>query len=130
MVVNMTDTPFKILAVDNAPYEGRILQLFFRNNSDYSLDFTNTAQEALEKVNISTYDLILANTSMPEMSGLELFNKLRSNNLNTPVIAYTADAFPESLDKTVRPYVQGILVKPVSREQLFFKIEEILIGTN
>ena len=62
------------------------MPVFFREllldllaDRDFSLDTAETAQSAWEKLNRSSYDLLLIDVNLPDMSGLELITRLRNN---------------------------------------------------
>ena len=64
------------------------------------------------------YDMILMDIQMPEMDGYEASRELRSAGARLPIIALTANAFPEDRDRALNSGMQGHLSKPVSLEQL------------
>jgi CheY-like chemotaxis protein len=60
---------------------------------------------------------------MPGMDGIEATERIRiaerlSEAPRTPIIALTADAFPENRDDCLAAGMDGFLAKPLDREQL------------
>jgi CheY-like chemotaxis protein len=71
----------------------------------------------------SPFDFVLMDLHMPEMNGIEATERIRaaerlSDAPRTPIIALTADAFPENRDECLAAGMDGFLTKPLDREQL------------
>lgn len=64
------------------------------------------------------YDMILMDIQMPVMDGYEATRELRKSGANIPIIALTANAFPEDKERALNSGMQGHLSKPVSVDQL------------
>jgi len=60
------------------------------------------------------------------MDGYELTNEIRKNNSRLPVIALTADAFPEREQECLTAGMNDRMVKPVSLKQLDNMLEKWL----
>lgn len=80
--------------------------------------------EALDKFKAAppgTYNLILMDIQMPVMNGLEAAKAIRSlpcqDAQTVPIIAMTANAFPEDIAATLRAGMNEHLSKPVNLEQ-------------
>lgn len=79
--------------------------------------------ECLEKAQNTTYDLIFMDIMMPEMDGVETFNKLREmENFNTPVITLTADAEPNAKEKYLTIGFNDYIAKPIQ----IIRLQEVL----
>ena len=93
------------------------------------IDTVLSGKEALENTLKHKYDVILMDHLMPEMDGIECFEKIRRQtgglNNNTAVIVLTANAGSENRELYNRVGFDGYLVKPVSGQQL----EELLLNT-
>jgi len=80
-------------------------------------------REGLSKFNAEMPDLIITDLSMPEMSGFEMIEKIRSINPSIPIIvttAYRSEA--ENLKG-----VNGIVYKPVNKKLLLQAITDLTI---
>jgi PAS domain S-box-containing protein len=76
------------------------------------------------------YDLILMDVRMDGLDGLETTRRIRQaeaagNMRRTPIIALTANAFPEHREACIAAGMDGFLAKPLDRE----KLEAVLTGT-
>ena len=72
------------------------------------------------------YALVLTDCNMPIMDGYELTAEIRKNNNHIPVIALTADAFPEREQECLTAGMNDRIVKPVSLKQLDSMLEKWL----
>lgn len=79
-------------------------------------DIACNGKEALEKVLIKQYPLILMDLSMPFMDGLEATSHIRaghSSNKETPIIALTANAFAEDRATCLAAGMNDYISKPI-----------------
>ena len=116
----------KILIVDdnklNIKVARRAIQDF-----NFIIDEAYNGLECIEKINAgNTYDLILMDIMMPEMSGSTALAKLKENpNFSTPVIALTADAVTGAKEKYISEGFVDYIAKPFSRDQIKEKLDII-----
>ena len=75
------------------------------------------------------YDAILMDMRMPEMDGLEASRAIRSSNhadaKTVPIIALTANAFDEDVQRSMQAGLNAHLSKPVHPEVLFETLESL-----
>ena len=86
-------------------------------------DLAENGQEALDRLEQQTYDLIFMDCQMPIMDGYEAVRILRqrevtANKPRTPVIALTAHASNEDREKCLSSGMDDFLGKPIARTQL------------
>ena len=67
------------------------------------------------------YDLILMDVQMPKLNGLDAAREIRrdSLNINTPIIAMTANAFEEDRKACLDSGMNEHVAKPFELEQLY-----------
>ncbi len=97
---------------------------------------TETAEngkEALDMVNSSEagyYDAVLMDIQMPVMDGYEAARAIRSitdsEKARVPIIAMTANAFSEDVEKALDAGMNGHVSKPVDVNELVKKLKEVL----
>ena len=78
------------------------------------------------------YDAILMDMRMPEMDGLEatrtIRNLPRDDAKTIPIIALTANAFDEDVQRSMQAGLNAHLSKPVEPEALFETLENLIIA--
>jgi CheY-like chemotaxis protein len=81
---------------------------------------------ALARLKAQTFDLLLIDYRMPELTGLDLVRALREDSCTTPIMivsGYYATAERLDLEK---PGIQNLLRKPFSPESLLCAVESCL----
>jgi CheY-like chemotaxis protein len=88
---------------------------------DVQLDVVANGLEAVQAASAFLYDVICMDMRMPEMDGLAATRAIRAmgGHLATvPIIALTANAFPEDIAACFGSGMTGFLAKPVSKKTL------------
>lgn len=113
-----------ILVVDdvrqNLQVIGEILEV-----AGYETTFAPSGQQALSRVESAHPDLILLDLMMPEMSGLEVCEILKSNPKfsEIPIIFLTASNEFENLLQAFRKGANDYITKPFRSEEILVRIE-------
>lgn len=108
----------KVLIVDDNKINLKVASRLLEN---YKLDITTVESGALciDKVNSNTYDLILMDDMMPNMSGVETLHKLKEiDGFAIPVVALTANAVTGMKEKYLNDGFDDYLAKPINRDEL------------
>ena len=83
-----------------------------------------SGQEALDLMD-GTVDLVITDHNMPEMDGLQLAAEMRTGRWqDTPVLLLTSNPSHVN-DSPERKHLQGVMQKPVTREEMFAKLSEM-----
>src|SRR5689334_3844890 len=79
----------RVLIVDDEPLALTALANILSARSDVEhFDSTNDASGALEKLATDSYDVLLLDISMPDVSGAELVDQLMERNLPLPSVVF------------------------------------------
>jgi len=92
----------------------------------YTTDIAYDGEEALEKIEINSYDVIILDIMIPKINGIEVCRKIRENKIDTPVIMLTAK---DSIDDRVKGLDAGAddyLTKPFAFGELVARIRALL----
>ena len=86
--------------------------------------------EMFEQSPAGHYDAILMDVRMPEMDGLEATRAIRAldrpDAQTIPIIALTANAFDEDVQRSLQAGMNAHLSKPVDPEHLYQTLEELI----
>jgi signal transduction histidine kinase/DNA-binding response OmpR family regulator len=83
-------------------------------DQNVQVDSVDTSAKALEKLAHKTYDCMIMDLSLPDMSGHELLSKLSEDDSNfsyPPVIVYTARDLTREEEEKLRQYSGSIIIK-------------------
>jgi len=120
--------PLNILLVEDTE-DNRFLILAYLKNTPYRVDTAENGKVALEKFLANTYDLILMDMQMPVMDGYTATREIRRHEQNegrksTPIIALTAYALKEELQKSLDAGCDTHLTKPIKKQLLLETIQK------
>ena len=86
--------------------------------------------ELFEKSPLNYYDAVLMDIRMPVMDGLQATEKIRAldrpDAKTVPIIAITANAFDEDVQRSLQAGMNAHLSKPVDPEKLYQTLEEFI----
>ncbi|MEB3121824.1 MAG: response regulator [Snowella sp.] len=98
----------------------------YLSNKGYRMLLAYNGKEAVEMVKSHRPDLILMDIQMPEMDGLEATTLIRSDPAiaHIPIIALTALALPEQVERCLAVGINEYLVKPLRFKVLMETIQK------
>jgi two-component system, chemotaxis family, chemotaxis protein CheY len=85
--------------------------------------------EAIEKIKASPVDLILCDINMPEMNGLEMVKKIRTELKiceNTKIIMVSTESSQELIDGVIKDGANGFITKPFTPEKFQEKLSPFM----
>jgi CheY-like chemotaxis protein len=120
----MTDSR-NALVVDDNPTNRLVASTLLRKLG-WTVSEADSGEAALAKVGAESFRLVLLDISMPGLSGEATCTRLRQIQAAPPlhILAYTAHAFQEDIDRLLATGFDAVLVKPINRQRL----EELVAG--
>ena len=117
-----------ILVVDD-DLKIRELVKEYLNQNGFMVSTAKNAEDAIEKIKLIKFDLIILDIMMPGKSGLDLLNEYK-NILFTPVILLTAKGEASDRIKGLETGADDYLSKPFEPKELILRLKNILNKTN
>ena len=117
-----------ILVVDDSHTTRHIEQIILEAEG-YKVTTACDGIEALEKMKVYTYDLVITDVKMPRMDGFVLVHNIRHTEglKNIPVIVITSIFEADTQEKVISLGAQAYIVKSdFERENLVAKVKELL----
>jgi CheY-like chemotaxis protein len=119
---NTQQTPrHNILLVEDNQLN-QMLVLAMLKTMPLSIDVAEDGEQALNRLQQKTYDLILMDCQMPILDGLETTKIIRQNESNkgthTPIIAVTANTMIDDCQKCLDAGMDDYISKPFSKHDL------------
>ena len=92
----------------------------------YQFERAKNGQEAVEKVEKDSFDIVLMDIKMPIMDGLEATKAIKASHPELPIVALTANAFDSDRQLAMDAGCDDFLSKPVSSELCLKTIKKFL----
>ena len=117
----------KILVADDETHILHVVSLKLRN-AGFHVITARDGQEALETAQLEKPDLIITDYHMPQLSGLELCQRLKQDPATSsiPAIMLTARGYQLDPADTEQSGILRMLSKPFSPRQLLTTVNEVL----
>lgn len=114
-----------ILIVDD---DNRILKLLkkFLTQNGFLVSTSTSADEALNLLTNFTYDLIILDVMMPEITGLEFATKIKDSGKVLPIIMLTALSEPEDRIRGLEAGANDYVTKPFEPRELLLRINNLI----
>ena len=114
-----------VLIVDDEPNILRTVKTALRVEG-YDTDTAATGPAALERLGARSYDLALLDVQLPEMNGLEVLRRARTQGIDVPVIVMSGHGTIEMAVQATRLGARDFLEKPLSTDRLLLAIGNAL----
>ncbi len=119
------DRKIKLLVVDD---EKSITDLISTaiGLDGYDVEVANSGIEAINKLKVASYDLVILDVMLPDFSGNYVIQRMRDNGDLTPVVFLTARDSTEDKITGLSLGADDYITKPFSLEELSLRIKAIL----
>ncbi|MBF0141087.1 MAG: response regulator [Magnetococcales bacterium] len=122
----------KILLVDDVP-DNRLVVTSYLEGTPHTVKEAANGLDALALFAAESFDLILMDIMMPEMDGLETTRRIRAIEAargipHTMVVALTANAMLDDMEKSLAAGCDMHLAKPLRRSSLFDILVRFLLA--
>ena len=115
----------KILLVEDNEINKEII-IDLLADSGILIDVASNGLEAIKKFKENSYELIFMDIQMPILDGYEATKEIRKLNQIIPIVALTANAMKEDIEKTKIVGMNKHLNKPIEIEKLYETLLEFL----
>lgn len=123
-----TDDPKNIILVVDDNEQNLELLVAYLDDLNCEVITAVDGVDALEKMQVTTPDLILLDVMMPRMSGFECCRKIKSTpeTRDVPVIMVTALNELGDIERGVESGTDDFITKPVNRLELITRVQSLL----
>jgi two-component system response regulator HydG len=114
-----------VLIIDDDKDICLVLSKFLGKNN-YLVSFAHSGEEGLKHLRSGHYDLILCDYKLPDISGVELLQKIKILNPSVAVIMITGYSDVKSAVETFRHGASDYITKPLYPDELLVTIQETI----
>lgn len=121
----------KFLVVDDFSTMRRIIRNLLKELGFTNVDEAEDGVAALARLKAGSFDFVVSDWNMPNMTGIELLRAIRADETlrHLPVLMVTAEAKKENIVEAAQAGASGYVVKPFTAATLDEKIGKILQKT-
>lgn len=125
----MADPNMKILVVDDFSTMRRIVRNLLKELGFSNIQEAEDGVDALKKLRAETFDFVVSDWNMPNMTGIELLREIRKDEAlkHLPVLMVTAEAKRENIIEAAQAGASGYVVKPFTATTLDEKLQKIFL---
>lgn len=123
MNMEINPSEYKILIVDDVMSNVLLLKVLLTNEK-FAIATASNGRQALEQVEKENPDLVLLDVMMPDMSGFEVAQHLKSNpnTADIPIIFLTAQNSTADIVKGFQVGANDFISKPFNKEELIIRV--------
>ena len=115
----------QVLVVDDEQETCDLLEMALSRHG-FRVTTSTDAQKALDLVAEQDFDVVLTDLSMPEMSGLDLCERVLGTRPNMPVVVITGQGSLETAIGAIRVGAYDFITKPVDPKLLFLSVSRAI----
>ena len=121
------DLNMKILIADDFPEVTKVMRYILKNIGFRNIREVYGGKAVLRALKKEKYDLIFCDWSMPDMSGMEVLKKIRSDDelKDIPFIMVTAEAEKEKILAAIKAGVSNYILKPFTAKTIIETLKKV-----
>ena len=114
----------RLLVIDDEPTALRLLRLVLSRH-EYEVTACSSVNEALKFLDQNAVDLIITDSVMPDLTGIDLVRAVRAhpNHAGVPILMLTRRRQREDVNTAVIAGVTDYIIKPIDENLLVDKVE-------
>jgi CheY-like chemotaxis protein len=117
--------PYTILVVDDIEVNRNLIEDLL-SDSSFKILKSPSGKDSIKKIKENKIDLILLDIEMPIMDGWKTIGQYKKMKLKIPVLAMSAHEDKEFKTKCHQFEFNGIVSKPINRNELIYTLKKIL----
>jgi two-component system, chemotaxis family, chemotaxis protein CheY len=121
----------EILVVDDSKVMRDMIVACLRAIAGTSFVHASSGLEAIERLSLSAFDLMVLDLNMPDIGGIEVLEFVRGQDTlrALPVLIVTTRGDDESRDRVLLMGATGFLAKPFTPDSIIAAVRAILTGS-
>ncbi len=114
-----------ILLIEDEPKQSEFIATALEQAA-YVVDTAYDGEEALKKIEVRDYDLMIVDLHLPKVSGEELIGRIRELKLATPILVLTANDNTDTKVLTLNTGADDYLTKPFALDELLARVRALM----
>jgi len=115
----------RILVIDDDKDMCLVLSRFL-SKKNYSVEVAHTGEEGLKRLRVTDFDLVLCDFKLPDVSGIELLQKIKVLNSTVAVIIITGYSDVKEAVEIFRYGANDYITKPLYPDELLVTVKDTI----
>lgn len=118
----------RLLIVDDSKVMRDMVAACLRPLGDVSFDFAASGLEAIERLALANYQLVVLDLNMPDVGGIEVIEFIRQQSKlsKLPILVVTTRGDETSRTRVLEAGASGFLPKPFAPDQILADVRGLL----
>lgn len=113
----------RVLLAEDSEDNETLVRLYLEKEGAV-ITYAHNGLEALDRLKDSDFDIVLMDIQMPLLDGLEATRQMRQKGFQKPIVALTAHAMKDDVEKSLKAGCDTHLTKPIRGESLIEEIQK------
>lgn len=118
----------RLLIVDDSKLMRDMVAACLRPLGAVAFEFAGTGLEAIERLSLAPYDLVVLDLNMPDVGGVEVIEFVRSQDhlRALPILVVTTRSDDDTQSRVLTAGASGYLTKPFSPPQILDEVRRLM----
>ncbi|MDO6682128.1 MULTISPECIES: response regulator transcription factor [unclassified Oceanobacter] len=126
---NFNSNSFSILIIDDhRMFAEAMVSLFSKHWPSATIRCVHSAEQGLEQVLASSWQLVLLDLGLPDSDGLKLLQQLRQQDTQVAVLVCTGESRGAVLTRVLNAGASGLITKNQSTDDILLAVRRVLQG--
>ncbi len=120
----------RILIVDDSKLMRDMVAACLRPLGEVAFEFAGTGLEAIERLGLAAFDVVVLDLNMPDVGGLEVIEFVRAQDRlkGLPILIVTTRGDDDSRARVLEAGASSFLAKPFGPQQILEEVRRLLPG--
>ncbi|MBA3541911.1 MAG: response regulator [Deltaproteobacteria bacterium] len=120
----------RILIVDDSKLMRDMVAACLRPLGEVAFEFAGTGLEAIERLGLAAFDVVVLDLNMPDVGGLEVIEFVRTQDRlkGLPILIVTTRGDDDSRTRVLEAGASSFLAKPFGPQQILEEVRRLLPG--
>jgi DNA-binding response OmpR family regulator len=125
----MPETARRVLCIDDDNDTCELLNIILQNDG-FEAVVCKSAKEGIETAKQGNFSAIVLDYRMADLNGVQVCREIRKFDSATPIVFFSAVAFPDDKKAAIEAGAQAYLVKPTDLYKIVPTIKELIATVN
>ena len=120
----------RLLIVDDSKLMRDMVAACLRPLGAVTFEFAGTGLEAIERLSLSGFDLVVLDLNMPDVGGVDVIEFVRSQDhlSSLPILVVTSRGDDDSRNRVLAAGASGFMTKPFAPPQILEEVRRLMPG--